>query len=231
MEHFCYTQPCEDTSLDLNEAMFYLEGRRVERDYAIAHYRDRAQAVKPLWKVVTILIAVLSGSTSLAHLYLLNMSLRTSLSEEVIDLTLDGSLLQTWLSRAAVARSVQTSWLDDDSKHMFLAKKFLIESIVVQYVLRRSRNGVLVPFHMVFLLYVRYWQLLDPRGRASKHLRDLIYGKSHYKRNWARDLRRTWPLTWGSNGPAPTLQRDSIIHRVPRLLCHLTYTLLLALCF
>ena len=178
--------------------------------------RDRGSIIKARWRIVAILVALSSGSTDLAEMYVCNCLLRSQdRTPAAHSLRVDGALLQTWLADPRVARAVRDACLDTGSQDHFLAMKFLVESLVVDFIARQNSKGQLVPFHVMFGVYLRLWQLLGTQGAASLHVQQLVFGGSWRKKEWSRAFRETWPMDWGHKSASPPLEDQSIVRRVP----------------
>lgn len=177
--------------------------------------RNQGSIIKARWRTVAILIALRSGSTALAQLYICHMLLRSmDRTLEAHSLEVDGALLQAWLADPRVAMAVRVGCLDRGSQHHFLATKFLVESVVVDYIALQNAKGQLVPFHVMFGVYLRLWQMLGTEGVAARHVQQLVLGSRHRKYNWSREFRESWPMDWGHKDTCPSLEDHSIVRRV-----------------
>ena len=84
--------------------------------------RDRMALIKPAWRTITILIALFSGSTNMAQLYLLNTATRNALTSEAANWKVNDVVMYTWLQKKKIGDTVRQALLHRGSKATFLAQ-------------------------------------------------------------------------------------------------------------
>ena len=77
-----------------------------------------------------------------------------------------------------------------------LADKFLMETLMYEYVLEQSRKGCTVPSTMLMTRYISAWEMRPKCAHTTKFLQRLRDDKASGVR-WARTFRKNWGLRWG----------------------------------
>jgi hypothetical protein len=79
--------------------------------------------------------------------------------------------------------------------------RFLMESIVFEYIEAQSKKELTEPTKMVMEKYMLAWSL-RPRCAANETHLEHLCKSQHARKTWCRGFRKRWSLTWGSRVPS-----------------------------
>ena len=199
------------------EAVAAAEARyRQAQDYADMlrwDMRDRRAAIKPLWKTVAVLVALFSGDWTMPQLYLRGKAWKWMDCVGDPSLDFDSDTMEEWMQRPDVKAKVLQGVADRNDKCRFQAEQFLFHSLLASYIHRQNQKGLTVPFSMMLTYYVKLWTIYGCSTLAQSHLKELLEGKPHVRKNWARAFRFQWPAQYGPLELGKDLSEATIVRR------------------
>ena len=118
-------------------------------------------------------------------------------------------LVETWVAQWQHHAHVMAIKTQLGHKDRILIDKFLLESLVYEFILENSARGVVVPSHLLLTKYVRLWSYRPRTQQIDAHLKRL-QDKPTTRKNWCRLFRRRWSLTWGVRKTKKTLSSGTL---------------------
>ena len=167
-------------------------------------------------RISSLLVWFLSRSVDLAMLHL-----HQCVSDEARDLG--------FFSHRSVAALTMLDWLrQDQTYHHVLtaidsledpyrqrADTFLIDSMVVEYICRRSAQGITVDLAQTILVLLRLWSYRPRSDRVTRRLQKLLWHRNA-RRRYGGCIRRNFMLTITSYPLQRELGDQEITQRVVR---------------
>ena len=199
-----------DTEVKVEEALMRSKEVRNAR-------RIRHADLKPQHRVIGVLIALLSGSFDLAQLFFISHALRWNLcyvNDRYVDFEFGPETLRKWTAERSFCNAVLLALHDRDCKAYFKAQEFLAQSILVDVLHHVNDRGLAVPFRWMLSQYVQICSHLYQSPLLRAQLHQLQQGKPFRGKNWARELRKDWPLGHGAFNDGKDLTEEVIVRRV-----------------
>ena len=203
-----------DEDAEVQEARDELARATKMRKLAELEARARYNIIKPRWKVIAVLIAMYSGRTDLAQLFLFNRAWEHDLLESFYAFEVDSAQLVQWMKERCSWQTLVASLNDVSSRPRFQAERFLIESLLVQYIDEHNQKGICVPVHVLVTFYARLWSWHGYTPASAAHVQRLLYGPRHARRKWAEEFRMEWPVGFGSLERSKELEDTVMVKRV-----------------
>jgi hypothetical protein len=110
---------------------------------------------------------------------------------------IDRCTVEEWVKKSEKDKEVLAILSEINNKTRIEMDKFLIESLVYEFVLENSKKGISVPTAEVISKYIRLWTWRPRPAHIEEELKKL---QDHvmFQKNWARRFRQRWNLNWGS---------------------------------
>jgi hypothetical protein len=163
-------------------------------------------------KVVGNLIRLLSGSNALAQAYFTDYLIRNRLVRLGDVGRLTPAVMQQWWHEPTVAwlgcRALAI--LDDDLR--VKADKFLVGSLLSEWVLNTTRRGIVIPLHSLVEKYLRLWSLRPTSPQVSVWL-DKLATDIPVRKRFGYQFRKMWAFQYGTLKIAKEISPDDLTRK------------------
>lgn len=138
---------------------------------------------------------------------------------------LSRQIVETWCQKWATDPHVRTIVANLNNPDRVRIDRFLIESIVFEYVLENNRKGISVPSAMVVAKYIRLWSYRPRQPCIDAHLKQ-IQDCPSARKNWCRRFRLRWGLKWGKMKQRRSLTNTILRQKVGLRTCNSCYPIM-----
>lgn len=164
-------------------------------------------------KVVGNLIRLLSGSNALAQAYFTDYLIRNRLVRSGDVERLTPAVIESWWHESTVAwlgfRALAI--LDDDLR--IQADKFLVGSLLCEWVLNTTRRGIVIPLFCLVEKYLRLWSLRPTSPQVSVWL-DKLATDTAVRKRFGYQFRKIWAFQYGTLKIAKEISPDDLTRKV-----------------
>ena len=164
-------------------------------------------------RATAVVIWLLSRRAALAHVFFLG-TLRTKKGRRSpLGLSVPELVLAEWLLDPVAGPAVKAALRRLDHPVRMRADRFLVESVLVEYIRDQNSKGLTVDLAQAIVKYLALWTCRPCPIPLAQRLSRLVWDRGARKR-FGRDLRRTWGLSIGALRWGRELSHDIICVRV-----------------
>ena len=166
-------------------------------------------------RIVALLIWYLSKLPDLSLCYIL--ARRAGRAELACDIKQPRTvvlMLVSWMADPDVLRSLHAGLLHLDDCHRLQADIFLVQSMLVQFIVSQNKKGLTVDLSDAIAKYVKYWSYRPTSEAMRVRLARLVWHR-HSRRRFGVELRKEWCLCIRSFTRPRAIQPVQIRRRVP----------------
>ena len=161
-------------------------------------------------KVVAVTIWILSRQADLGVYYALSRQRRYNF--EGTDLTnrcCSALMLASWSVDPECATRVIDALGAVDNRNRILADTFLVQSVLVNWIVEQNSKGISVDLPHAIWKYIRLWSHRSIADSAAERLRKMLWQR-HARRRFGVDLRREWCLTRTTFNQAREISQEDV---------------------
>ena len=120
--------------------------------------RDQAHVPSTPSLITAVLIFALCGNAALAEHYLISVARRNCHRNQSVHVPrLDLAFMQTLLNVPRIGRSVSRGFHNLSNKYRLQADKFLMNSLLADYVIEQNLKGVVITADTAIAQYLKLW--------------------------------------------------------------------------
>ena len=117
---------------------------------------DRVHAPSTRSLITAVLICALCGDVSLAEYFLISVARRTMNRNQSVHIpVLDLEFMQGLLTNPRIARAVSRAYHDVSNRYRLVADKFLLNSLLADYVIQQNLKGVVITADTAIVQYLK----------------------------------------------------------------------------
>jgi hypothetical protein len=188
--------------------------------------RARSMSATPVpdsVQIETVVVHLLSNTTRWPLLYCAQwQSSHRRQGQMQRDIT--EAVLQSWLQKWAAHEAVDHLLHDLNAPRRLLMDRFLMESLVFEFLEDATRKGLPVPSSILVARYLQYWSYRPIPAAFAPELARLAECQKK-RRCWARRFRRRWGVSWTRSVPGHGESLESRKDKVPESLRFLASSL------
>lgn len=183
--------------------------------------KDRMLGLK-VWQVPlniqqeAVLILLLCGETRWAQMWVLHWQLQHYTRTLSIPIHPTQALLQQWLRTLQDSPAVRSMQNNLGNPKRVIVDRFLIESLVYEFVRQNSKKGICTPHKEVLSKYCILWSYRPKPPVVTVELQQLLE-KRKKRREWCRRFRHKWNILWGMCERSRPQSKDILSRKVVRV--------------
>ncbi len=159
--------------------------------------RSQAHVPSTPSPITAVLIFALCGNAALAEYYLISVARRNGHRNQTVHVPrLDLAFMQTLLNVPRIGRSVSRGFHNLSNKYRLQADKFLMNSLLADYVIQQNLKGVVITADTAIVQYLKLWSLRDVAEKTRSWLLKLTHNVRARKR-FGQQFRTGWALQFG----------------------------------
>jgi hypothetical protein len=148
--------------------------------------------------ITAVLIFALCGDASLAEYYMISVARRFSHSNQAVHVPrLDLEFMQTLLGNHRIGRSVARAFHTLSNKYRLQADKFLMNSLLADYVIQQNLKGVVITADTAIVQYLKLWSHRPVAEPTRSWLLKLTH-KVNTRKRFGKRFRGEWALQFGA---------------------------------
>jgi hypothetical protein len=163
-------------------------------------------------KVVGNLIRLLSGSNALAQAYFTDYLIRNRKCRQGDVDRLTPALMEQWWHEPSVAWSGCRALAVLDDKYRVEADKFLVGSLLSEWALKTSRQGIVISLTVLVEKYLRLWSLRPTSPRVNIWL-DKLATDTAVRKRFGYQFRKTWAFQFNTLKIAKEMSPDDLTRK------------------
>ncbi len=158
---------------------------------------DRVHVPSTRSLITAVLICALSGDASLAEYFLISVARRTGNRHQSVHIPLLSlEFMEELLSNQRIKRAVSRAYHDLSNRYRLVADKFLMNSLLADYVIQQNLKGVVITADTAIVQYLKLWSLRDVAEKTRSWLLKLTHNVRARKR-FGQQFRKEWALQFG----------------------------------
>ena len=167
--------------------------------------------------ITAVLIFALCGDASLAEYYMISVARRCSHRNQSVHVPrLDVEFMQTFLSKKCIGRSVAKGFHNLSNKYRLQADKFLMNSLLADYVIQQNLKGVVITADTAIVQYLKLWSHRPVAEPTRSWLLKLTH-KVNTRKRFGKRFRSEWALQLGALKVKKALDEDATRRKVALL--------------
>lgn len=176
--------------------------------------RDQAHVPSTSSLITAVLIFALCGSATLAEYYLISVARRSGDRNQSVHVPLlDVGFMQTLLSNPRIGRSVARAFHTLSNKYRLQADKFLMNSLLADYVIQQNLKGVVITADTAIAQYLKLWCHRPVAEQTRSWLLKLTH-KVNTRKRFGRRFRSEWALQFGALKVRKALDEEATRRKV-----------------
>jgi hypothetical protein len=180
----------------------------------ISSANDHAHVPSTASLITAVLIFALCGDASLAEYYLISVARRNGhLHQSVHVPRLDLEFMETLLSNQRIGRSVSRAFHNLSNKYRLEADKFLMNSLLADYVIEQNLKGVVITADTAICQYLKLWSHRPVAEQTRSWLLKLTH-KVNCRKSFGKRFRSEWALQFGALKVKKSLDEDATRRKV-----------------
>ena len=137
---------------------------------------DRVHVPSTRSLITAVLICALSGDASLAEYFLISVARRTGNRHQSVHIPLLSlEFMEELLSNQRIKRAVSRAYHDLSNRYRLVADKFLMNSLLADYVIQQNLKGVVITADTAIVQYLKLWSLRDVAEKTRSWLLKLTH--------------------------------------------------------
>jgi hypothetical protein len=180
----------------------------------IARARDNTYVPSTASFITAVLIFALCGKASLAEYYLISVARRNGHRDQSVHVPrLDLEFMETLLGQDRIGRSVARAFHNLSNKYRLEADKFLMNSLLADYVVQQNLKGVVITADTAIIQYLKLWSHRPVADQTRTWLLKLTH-KVNSRKHFGKRFRSEWALQFGALKVKKTLDEDATRRKV-----------------
>ena len=180
--------------------------------------RDQAHVPSTPSLITAVLIFALCGNAALAEYYLISVARRNGHRNQSVHVPrLDLAFMQTLLNVPRIGRSVSRGFHNLSNKYRLQADKFLMNSLLADYVIQQNLKGVVITADTAIAQYLKLWRHRPVAEQTRTWLLKLTH-KVNTRKRFGRCFRSEWALQFGALKVKKALDEEATRRKVCLLL-------------
>jgi hypothetical protein len=158
------------------------------------------------------------GNAALAEYYLISVARRNGHRNQSVHVPrLDLAFMQTLLNVPRIGRSVARGFHNLSNKYRLQADKFLMNSLLADYVIQQNLKGVVITADTAIAQYLKLWCHRPVAEQTRAWLLKLTH-KVNTRKRFGRCFRSEWALQFGAIKVKKALDEEATRRKVCLLL-------------
>jgi hypothetical protein len=176
--------------------------------------RDQAHVPSTPSLITAVLIFALCGNAALAEYYLISVARRNGHRNQSVHVPhLDLAFIQTLLNVPRIGRSVSRGFHNLSNKYRLQADKFLMNSLLADYVIQQNLKGVVITADTAIAQYLKLWCHRPVAEQTRTWLLKLTH-KVCTRKRFGRCFRSEWALQFGALKVKKSLDEEATRRKV-----------------